>query len=183
MPADLYEIHAVEREDLNEGWIWLRNEQLKGKVENRRRTLLVRDEVSGAKVCCEALYADPTYLNNRRNRISPSDQNNLLFLSAWYRHRLGVENEVGSSRKFDIRFPSNPLTAIWWQVRACVRHPQIAVVMSTVLAIVGLGLAIVGLAFVFKDAHWAEYFWLSAAVLGFVITLLGVAPLILRAQN
>jgi hypothetical protein len=183
MPADSYEIHQVEREDLNEGWIWLRNEELKNNIENRRLTLRVTDELSGKNVCCEVLYADDTYLDNRRHPIPQTNQHRMLFLSAWYRHRLGVEGKVGTSRRFDIKLTSNPLRAMWWQIRACVRHPQIAVVMSTVLAIVGTGLGIVGVAFVFKDVNWAAYIWQAAAGLGFVITLFGLVPLLLRVKN
>ncbi len=176
-----YEIHQVEREDLNEGWIWLRNKDLKAAVENRRPALLVKNEGTGNKVRCEILYADPTYLANRRHPI-PGHNQNLLILSAWYRRRLGIEEkDIGSSREFEIRSTNNPLTSVWWQFCACVRHPQMAVVMSTVLAIVGTGLGIIGLAAVFKDQERVIWDVLGSA--GFVIVLLGLLPLIFRVRN
>jgi len=49
--------------------------------------------------------------------------------------------------------------------------------MSTVLAIVGAGLGIVGLATVLKDVQYAEL----VALLGVAVMLLGVAPLFSRA--
>jgi len=181
MAVDIYEIHQVEREDLNEGWIWLRNKRLRDRIENRRPALLVKDETSGRKVCCEILYADETYLHNRRNWISEDNQNNLLFLSAWYRQRLGIEGEAGPLRRFDVRVTGNFFRTIWWQLRACARHPQIAVVLSTVLAIVGTGLGILGAAAIFKDTHWI--IWYVLGPVGLVITLLGFMPLVLRARN
>ena len=68
---------------------------------------------------------------------------------------------------------------MWWQLRACARHPQIAVVMSRVLAVVGTGLGIVGLAAVLKEAQWpgsvwqAVVSWQAVAALGFVVFVLG----------
>ena len=132
--TDLYEIHQVEREDMNEGWIWVKNEKLREIIENRRPVLLVEDTGSGKRVCCETLYADPTYLANRRRQpVTKNAKNNLAFLSAWYRRRLGIEKEqIPCVRTLKIR-ETNRVWTIWWQLRACARHPQIAVVMSTVL--------------------------------------------------
>ena len=107
MAVDVYEIHRVEREDLNEGWIWLRNENLKPRIENRRPVLRVRDTASGKNAYCEVLYAEDTYLCNRRHPISRDRQNNLVFLSAWYRRRLGIENEpIPCKRQFEIEDPN-----------------------------------------------------------------------------
>ena len=72
-----------------------------------------------------------------------------------------------SERHFDIKFP-NAFQAMWWQYRA-VRHPQIGVVMSTVLAAVGTGLGIVGLGALLKDMQWAPPYVYQA------IDLFGIA--------
>lgn len=178
-----YVIHQVEREDLNEGWIWVRSERLKTKIENRRPVVRVRDTRSGKKVCCEALYADDAYMRNRRHQLPENAWNNTVFLSGWYRRRLAIEDSVGEKRELEIK-QTKRLWTIVWQLRACASHPQIAVVMSTVLAIVGTGLGIVGAATVLKDARWVkEYAWEALALLGVVTTLLGVAPLVSRARS
>jgi hypothetical protein len=75
---------------------------------------------------------------------------------------------------------------MWWQLRACARHPQIAVVMSTVLAVIGTGLGIVGFAAVLKEilngTPAFEWVWLPIAGLGFIIFVFGFSPLYLRAR-
>jgi len=252
--TDLYEWHQVEREDLNEGWIWVRpaesdeNRKLMRRIEGRRPVLLLK--AATRSVCCETLYADDTFLRNRRNSIligeitdyvSPADfkvrdrngkdtpidasnakidrdtraqladgrrvcvhwtrehwspatsgtakvsrvtlENNLVFLSAWYRRRLGIETKAGSKISLKITETDWRLRTMWWQLRACARHPQIAVVMSTVLAVVGTGLGIVGLAAVFKEVRWLGCVWQGVAVLGFAVFVLGFWPLALRAKN
>ena len=68
-----YELHQVEREELHEEWVWVRKEELKKHVEDSRPALLFRykpeGKVKSNSVCCETLYADDTYLRNRRNPI------------------------------------------------------------------------------------------------------------------
>lgn len=180
MAMGLYELHQVEREDLNEGWIWLRNEDLNKTIENRRPVLLVRDTVSGKKTYCEGLYADDTYLGNRRHPIPKDHQRNLVFLSAWYRRRLGIENEpIPCTRQLEIRIP-NFWKAVCWQFRACALHPQIVVVLSTVLAIVGTGLGFLGAAAIFKDV---QVIWYVLGPFGVLIMLFGFLPLVCRVRS
>jgi len=141
---------------------------------------LVRDETSKAEVCCEVLYADETYLTNRRYPVPKNNPNNLIFLSAWYRRRLGLEREpIPCQRQFEIKLPTN-LPAVWRQFKACTRHPQVVVVLSTVLAVVGTGLGVLGLATVFKKVPWVEY---PLGISGMVIMVAGFWPLVLRAKN
>src|SRR5208282_673979 len=89
-----YIVHQVEREDLNEGWIWVRSEELKPKIENRRPVVRVRDTRSGKQVCCETLYADDTYMSNRRHPLPKAEWNNAVFVSGWYRRLLGIDDSL-----------------------------------------------------------------------------------------
>jgi hypothetical protein len=247
--TDRYEWHQVEREDLNEGWIWIRQRggELKDVIHRRRPVLLLKH--GGKSVCCETLYADdgwlarrrysimigqitkfspPKYLeiagrfpDNRRRKevvknadinIDPEMQlteglrvcvfwtdptygdkkppvitleKNLIFLSAWYRHHLGISDSRPFEIDLDIKQTNSRLRQIWWQLRACARHPQIAVVMSTVLAFIGTGLGIVGVAAVLKEFVLIEFFeqpWPALALIGLVICGLGFAPLFKRAR-
>ena len=234
---ECYEWHQTDREDLNEGWIWVRannttTNKLRERTKDRRPVLLLKHQSKSVwrrskSVCCETLWADPRFLRNRRYPIligtikdvasqadfkvvkvvdeeevetpvhvgsytkfelsdgTASDEKmlttgqpvcvrgkektdggpvqvykvtfdfngNLIFLSAWYRHCLGIDiEEPGSKICLKVVTPKWwLLQPPWWQLRACARHPQIAVVMSTVLAVIGTGLGIVGLAAVLKD--------------------------------
>jgi hypothetical protein len=258
-----YELHQMDREELHEEWVWVRKESLKD-IEGRRPALLFEFKDNRKRVCCETLYADDTYLANRRNPIlvgkifgfcskdnfkvlshggkrktsivvtddtkfrngmtehslkenvpvcvhysrtmddnsDGTDEekyeitancitpgNELVFMNAWYRRRqLGIENRVRQRIPLSITEPSWTGQAMWWQLRACARHPQIAVLMSTVLAVVGTGLGIVGLAAVIKDlSGWNDItvfrcFWLSIGAVGFFIFVMGFRPLYLRAK-
>jgi hypothetical protein len=51
-----YEVHTALRDDLNEGWMWVRDSGLKDQLQDQRR--IVRIEFNSKKVYCEALYAD-----------------------------------------------------------------------------------------------------------------------------
>jgi hypothetical protein len=115
--------------------------------------------------------------------------NELVFMNAWYRCQLGIEEgRVKKRIPLSIKAPPySPCQAMWWQLRACARHPQIAVVMSTVLAIVGTGLGIVGFAALLNDLLKSisgfQWVWQSIAILGFLIFLVGFRPLYLRAKQ
>jgi hypothetical protein len=182
-----YEVHQDEKEDLNEGWIRLRNPRLKKKIKNRRPVCLVKDAVSGKKIFVETLYADDPWLSGRRHETKQrllASPKNLIFLSAWYRHRLGLDElAVPTDRLLDIAPDANFCRKIIWQLRACEQHPQIAVVMSTVLAIMGAGFGVVGVAAWLQSAKAPIGVWAPVAVLGLVVILRGLVPLATRAQN
>jgi hypothetical protein len=282
---DDYELHQVERDELHEEWVWVWNEKLKKDIEGRRPALLF--EYKGNSVCCETLYADDRYLENRHKPLlagkisvirpdgnfiigetsvqvtkrteycggitkeslpknvavfvryskeadekskatnescEATDKNSegtnepektitairitrgdkLVFMNSWYRHQLGIDADLikqGISVMdtpripLRVRGPRSTGQAMWWQLRACARHPQIAVVMSTVLAVVGTGLGVVGLAAIIKELPQVESIkdiknisgfdrvWLSVAAVGFIIFVLGFRPLCLRAKQ
>ena len=187
---ELYELHQVEREELHEEWVWIRNENLRKRIEDRRPAVLFKF-AGNSSVCCETLYADDTYLSKRHNPIDPISVrgNNLIFMNAWYRRHLGIEaKDVGLKIPLIVKPPSSRLQGMWWQVRACARHPQIAVVMSTVLAFLGTGLGVAGLAAVLKDLPWLkdvsyiQWVSLGGVLLGIAIFLTGFVPLFMRAR-
>jgi len=132
----------------------------------------------------------------------------LLFVNAWYRNLLQIERKsIPSIIDVEIAQTRWRLRAMCWQLRACEQHPQIVVVLSTVLAIVGTGFAVFGFALSLKDVDLS---WLkvclvralallsigdqvpwgllktrlisSLAILGFLVILRGLAPLWRRAR-
>jgi|HubBroStandDraft_6_1064221.scaffolds.fasta_scaffold925656_2 hypothetical protein len=189
---DDYKLHQVERGELHEEWIWIRSKGMK-PMEGRRSALLFsyksEGESKSKSVCCETLYADDLYLGERRYpiEVGAADRENRVFMNAWYRHQLGIEQkQILKLIPLKVRRPRSSFQAMWWQLRACARHPQITVVMSTVLAVIGTGLGIVGFAAVLKEilngTPGFEWAWLPIAGFGFIIFVAGFWPLYLRAK-
>jgi hypothetical protein len=56
-PPESYEVHTALREDLNEGWIWIKNGVLEDKLQNQRRIVRINTE-DKKRVYCEALYVE-----------------------------------------------------------------------------------------------------------------------------
>jgi hypothetical protein len=117
-------------------------------------------------------------------------EGNLVFINAWYRRKLGINEQAGEKIRLKITLPDRWWQAMWWQLLACVQHPQIAITMSMVLAIIGTGLGIMGLAVLLKDlSGWKDFLafdWASlvAAVFGFIIIfVVGLGPLYFRAKH
>jgi hypothetical protein len=83
-----YRISPASRDDMNEGWVWVRwpekDEGLRKKIEGRRRIVKIKKikrEAGDAKesepVYCEALYADPLFVeryNDYCKQHQSSDQ-------------------------------------------------------------------------------------------------------------
>ncbi len=140
-----YEVHTALRDDLNEGWVWVRDSGLEDQLQDQRR--IVRIEFNSKKVYCEALYADKYYLkrfNERRVKDElteiPSNKD-LVFINGWYRQRLGIPRNPCSEQDLQIAIAKFPVLS---QFCACLQHPQSVVFLATVLAILGVGLGIIG---------------------------------------
>jgi hypothetical protein len=191
--TEQYELHQVERDELHDDWIWLRNQDLRPDIEGLRPAVLFEYTADGKsrRVCCETLYADDQYLLNRHQKICPKEKmgKNLIFINAWYRKQLGIEWNGPKMINVGVRVPRAPVQAVWWQLRACARHPQIAVVMATVLAIIGTGLGLAGAATVLTDIPWltgvpcVELVSHGIAIIGCAVFLLGFVPLFLRTKR
>lgn len=142
--AESYEVHTALWEDLNEGWIWIKDDALKDKLQNQRRIVRINTE-NQKKVYCEALYAETFYLKRFNERMEPDhrinfSKNRLVFISGWYRQILGIKlQDIVGQKNLTItpcKFPCSLL----WHLRACLQHPQVVVFLGTDLAIIGLGL-------------------------------------------
>ena len=56
-----YEVHTALRDDLNEGWVWVKDSSLTDQLQFQRR--VIRIQADNKKVYCEALYADKYYVD------------------------------------------------------------------------------------------------------------------------
>lgn len=143
-----YEAHQALADESNEGWILIRpspKDKKLGKACKPGRRPIVRIKGKNFKaVYAEVLYADDTYLNKRKtdpNFCTHSDT--LIFLSAWYRNLLGIENKLGSI-KLDIK-PVHPLALVALLYRYPRNHPQALVRAANMMAIIGVGLGFIGI--------------------------------------
>lgn len=136
-----YEVHPARSEDVNEARVWIKDSRLHEELHGRRR--VVRITNSKKIVYCEALYADEYYITNYGGRSCPLDpqHDRLIFMSAWYRRLLGIEGQ--GCVPITISLTAFPRSA-WWQIRVCIGHPQLVVLVATVLGLIGLGLGLIG---------------------------------------
>jgi hypothetical protein len=169
MPTAKYDVSTSLRDDMNEGWVWIRN--LKNELDGNRRIIRVKAE-TGKSIFCEALYADVWYMEKWNERWDnthkkvPADDENLAFISSWYRRRLGIGM---GPQNLTIDYKDTP-RPFWWQLHACLEHPQAVVLLATLLAVIGLGLGTLALGLgVVAVTDWRPYgFWI-----GWVFVLLG----------
>ena len=173
--VDTYEVHQSLREDLNEGSIWLLDPSLCPQIRNKRR--IVKISRGAASVCCEALYATEDYLGRRRwgGKDQKHPGHRMIFLSGWYRAHLRIDGPPGTRAELKIDL-GNYAQQLGWQVAACIDHPQVAVFLSTILGVIGLGLAFIAIFPAFKDLCWIDDF--RSGVLTICTLLLLVAILL-----
>lgn len=64
-----YRVSHASRDDRNEGWVWIKNEELEKKIEGKRRIVKIEkieseagDARESKPVYCEALYADDLFV-------------------------------------------------------------------------------------------------------------------------
>lgn len=97
----------------------------------------------------------------------PGADENLAFVSSWYRRRLGIGM---GQRVLTVEYREGAATPFSWQLRVCFQHPQVVVRLAVLLAIIGLGLGIVALGFgMLAIPDWRPL----GAWIGWLIALLG----------
>jgi hypothetical protein len=121
-----------------------------------------------AAVYCEVLSADEIdvkrfnefYSKHGLTRVSSSDvtqPKERVFINHWYRNKLGIGSVTpGSSIDISLKFRPGLIGESWYQVNACMAHPQVIVrfVMWVGLLALGLGAFGAGLALVpLADEH------------------------------
>ncbi len=200
----LYAIHSALSDDSNEGWIWIKPSSqnldlCKEKIQGGRSIVLIKRN-NAKPVYSEALYADPFYLRNWKEKGIGFGDYNVIFLSAWYRHLLRIE-KIGEVIDLDVKLLDldvkqlgpRKLWALLYQYPR--NHPQAVVLAASMVGIIAFGLGVIGTGLgivgIIKD--WLPKnilsvsltnFWLACGgglvVFGFVITLLGIIGLTRR---
>jgi hypothetical protein len=132
-----YRILASLRDELNQGWVWVTNPGFES-----RSVVRITNKKTNKSVYCECLEIDENYLSfyNNAPRESIDKSKATITISAWYRKKLGGIN-TKSNQELEIR------AANGWhgKLLANLHHPQVVVRMATWLALISLGLGILGL--------------------------------------
>lgn len=189
-----YKVHMASSDDSDEGRIWIKHKDLEGKIQGKRPIVCIKGE-KFKPIYVEALYADYTYLKKRGMDTVFGENENVIFISAWYRNKLKIEAEKfpvkgsGGASPVTIDLDVKPLRPL--NLRALLYlyprdHPQALVLTANMMAIVAFGLGVLGIGLGFASLKdWLGPFWalfglIILVVVGFVITLLGVIGLIRR---
>src|SRR5262249_10156786 len=153
---------------------WIQDAELDKQhpLNHRRRLLCIQNQDGKTKnrsVYCEALYIDEDYFARYLKRLKDirelkehkeedvdkvniawiakvnKDEDKLIFINGWYSHLLGIQHRgTPFSTPLDIEV-GRSFKTLWWQILASLQHPQIGVVLTTILAIIGAGLGSIGL--------------------------------------
>jgi hypothetical protein len=151
-----YKIYAAEKEDVNQGWVWIGG---CGHLHNRSVLKLTAKD-TGKIVYCEMLSidGDNNFLNDYndpdKGRIPISDPKSALVASWWYRDKLGVKK--GDEVEIDVKTAKFCWCRFLFNLLACSDHPQVvlrfpawlgiwSVILGAVGVILGIGGLIVGI--------------------------------------
>lgn len=138
----MYKVLAATREDMNEGWVWLSQHDFAP-----RSIVKIRSKVNNKVVYCEALEMDGNFINdyNKSPRVSISQNGNTIVMNGWYRIRLGG---IETKQNHDLVVSGS--NGLWGKFRASTGHPQVVVRLATWLAVISVGLGILGVCLALK---------------------------------
>ena len=164
-----YRIYAPLAEELNEGWVWIYDDELNKRIDASRRIVCIRNPHRGKPVYCEALYLDQDYVNyykhtwGKRHVGRDTDigtEHNRVVMNKWYRKRLG-SIRPGEEQELTIKITKGP----WAKFKACIQHPQVVVRLATWLGVIGVALGVITPNVVaLKDVLKLVIGWIKGAV-------------------
>jgi hypothetical protein len=133
----LYRVLAAMRQDMNEGWVWLTSSSLES-----RSVAKIKNMKNGKVVYCECLEIENNFVHEYnsstwRMKFDPAEKT--LIINEWYRKKLG-----GIHTKATHDFDVIPANGWWGKIRANIDHPQVVVRMATKLALLSVGLGLLG---------------------------------------
>jgi hypothetical protein len=129
-------LFAALREESQVGWVWLQDSTLPA-----RSIVRIKNPENGKVVYCEALQIDKNFLDfyNQVPRFQISTPQETLVINGWYRAALG-----GVPTQSDVHLSIKPCNSCWGKFIACTHHPQIVVRSAAWLALVSIGLGLLG---------------------------------------
>lgn len=138
----MYKVLAATRADMNEGWVWLSNHNYAP-----RSIIRIRNRSNNKAIYCEALEIDDNFTEeyNQLPRVSIDGREDTIIMNGWYRNRLGG---IETKRKHDLEISA--ANGLWGRFRASTGHPQVVVRLATWLALISIGLGLLGIGLAFK---------------------------------
>jgi hypothetical protein len=129
-------IYASRDDDISEGFVWLPEADLPA-----RAIVKITNPGTGDSVVCEALQLDANFIRqyNHPPRFSIADGASAVVMSSWYRARLG---NLQTQRDYALRIER--ADALWHPICACMHHPQVIVRVAAWLAVLSVGLGLLG---------------------------------------
>jgi hypothetical protein len=135
-----YQVFAAMSRDINEGWVWVSDPQVA-----QRPIIRIENKNNGKHVFCECLridenfraeYSPPNDISTRRLQLPKTG--NVVAMNEWYRKKLGV----GTQAEYELEIKG--ARHCWDRLRANFDHPQVVVRLATQLALLSVGLGIIG---------------------------------------
>lgn len=138
----MYKVLAATRADMNEGWVWL-----SGHNFVQRSIIKIHNNSNNAVVYSEALEIDNNFTNeyNQSPRVHINGSENTIVINGWYRNCLG-----GIETKQNHELEISEANGFWGKFRASIDHPQVVVRLATWLAVISVGLSLLGICLAFK---------------------------------
>lgn len=134
-----YKIFAALTEDINSGWVWLKNPECQ-----QRAIVLIKNPISNKGVFCEVLRIDDNFTKHYNLRGEGRkyilDDDNVLVINEWYRKLLG-----GLSTQSEYELAIMQYNNQWGNFMACIQHPQVVVRLATWLGVIGVALGVLGI--------------------------------------
>lgn len=131
-----YKVLAALQDELNQGWVWITNSGL-----DSRSIVKITNLKNKKYVYCECLEIEDNYIfiYNNPPRETINKRESVITISAWYREKLGGI-KTKTNHELEIRSANN-----WHgKLRANLQHPQVVVRMAALLAIISIGLGVLG---------------------------------------
>ena len=132
-----YKVFTALKEDINSGWVWICD-----KTISERAIVKIRKINSKKRIYCEALSIDENFLReyNTMPRIFIKNPSSSIVVNSWYRKQLG---NIKPQSECDLAIKKVDNT--YGKIRASLKHPQVAVRMTTKIALWSVVLAILSI--------------------------------------
>lgn len=135
-----YKVFVALKEDINSGWVWIGDKSI-----SERTVVKLFNKNNKKKIYCEVLSIDENFLGeyNRAPRVFMENPSCSIVMNSWYRNQLG---NIMPQSEYDIEI--NKADNLYGKLKACLRHPQVAIRIATKLALWSVTLTILGISLV-----------------------------------
>ena len=137
-------IYAALEADIGNGHVWLEQNDLPARC-----VVKITNKANGRKVYCEALQFDKNFLKRYSapggKRLNIDDPGLAIVMGYWYRAWLGDQRPDGDLKTSSTcNLLVQKAVPCWGDMWACLHHPQLIVRMTMRLALLSVGLGLVG---------------------------------------